>query len=101
MCPHLYLHTHSQPSPSTSTLTLILNPHPHLHSSACRVLQDVLKVRSRRDAAFDIPDPEDISENPTAVEVERLRREWWPKLEHHAHIVVMNRQYEPGRQPCG
>ena len=46
-------------------------------------------MRSRRDAAFDIPDPEDISENPTAVEVERLRREWWPKLEHHAHIVVV------------
>ena len=42
-----------------------------------------------------------VSRVSGALRSERLRREWWPKLEHHAHIVVMNRQYAPGRQPCG
>ena len=66
--------------------------------SSERVLSSCVHAAvSRRDAAFGIPDPGDISENPTAVEVERLRREWWPKLEHHAHVVVMNRQYARSR----
>ena len=64
-----------------------------LEYHALKVLQDVLKVASRRDAAFEIPMSERTSE---AV----LEHNWWPELLHHAHVVVMNRHTHEHQATC-
>ena len=72
-----------------------------LEYHALRVLQDILKVRSRRDAAFDIPTPDAEATFANTSEWDTyLRREWWPRLEHHAHVVVMNRHTHEHQATC-
>ena len=94
-----------------------------LEYHAVKVLQDELKVPSRRDAAFEIPMPERTREEVlhehcaklpdrcmapsglTAKEAgdawcEYLRKEWWPELLHHAQVVVMNRHTHEHQATC-
>ena len=92
-----------------------------LEYHALKVLQDVLKVASRRDAAFEIPMPErtreavleeycaklhvppsDLSaEDADDVWRDYLHDTWWqPELLHHAHVVVMNRHTHEHQATC-
>ena len=98
-----------------------------LEYHAIKVLQDVLKVASRRDAAFEIPMPHkrtreallrEYCEGPTvqpsgrpktpsdltAEEADGAWREyllkWRSELLHHAHVVVMNRHTHEHQATC-
>ena len=91
-----------------------------LEYHAIKVLQDELKVASRRDAAFEIPLPERTREAvleeycaklhvpPSDLSVKDadgawrkyLKDNWWPELLHHAHVVVMNRHTHEHQATC-
>ena len=98
-----------------------------LEYHAIKVLQDVLKVASRRDAAFEIPMPhkrtreallreycEGLTVQPsgrpktpsdlTAEEADGAWRKyllkWRSELLHHAHVVVMNRHTHEHQATC-
>ena len=74
-----------------------------LEYHAIKVMQDVLKVPSRRDAAFEIPTPERTREEKETDEewARYLNEQWWkPELLHHACVVVMNRHTHEHQATC-
>jgi hypothetical protein len=92
-----------------------------LEYHAIKVLQDVLKVASRRDAAFEIPMPQERTREafleeycaklhvpPSDLSAEdadgawrkHLEDNWLPELLHHAHVVVMNRHTHEHQATC-
>ena len=72
------------------------------------ILQKVLRIGARRDAAFEIPlPPADLrqpgpraSEAARAAYKQRLQVEWWPRFEHHAHMVVAARHLHEHCATC-
>ena len=98
-----------------------------LEYHAIKVLQDVLKVASRRDAAFEIPmplkrtreaflreyceelpvkpsgrrtAPSDLSAEDADGAWRKYLLEWQSELLHHAHVVVMNRHTHEHQATC-
>ena len=90
-----------------------------LEYHAIKVLQDELKVASRRDTAFEIPLPERAREAvleeycaklhvpPSDLSVKdadgawrKYLLEWQSELLHHAHVVVMNRHTHEHQATC-
>jgi hypothetical protein len=65
-----------------------------LEYHALHVAEETLGTFRRRDAAWPIPKPPPKQRGEAeAAYADRLLKEWWPVFEHHALLVVMDKNY--------
>jgi hypothetical protein len=65
-----------------------------LEYHALHVAEETLRTAQRRDAACGIPKPPPQQRGESdAAYAQRLLDEWWPDFEHHALMVVMDKNY--------